>query len=352
MPAETFETSTPVLDADAEELTAAEWLEIQAAQQKSAPQQSDAAREKAAILDSFDPSHLKLKNIDWIVFGWMVMIHAGALAAPFFFSWSALAVCVVLHWVTCSIGICLGYHRYLAHKSLKLKQPAEFFTLLCGAISGEGSPLQWAAVHRVHHQRSDLKGDPHSPFDGTFWSHILWLFLHQKPGHREKMYRQYIPELAQRPLLKFFQKTEFFWLVATGLTLLAIGGLPMLLWGLCVRMVFAYHSTWFVNSATHLWGYRNYDTRDASRNLWWVAVLSYGEGWHNNHHAHPSLAPAGHRWWEIDMTWWAIKALKFVGQAYDVRDRLPEKSSRSTTEATESDEAEPLAAPVMETSVA
>ena len=138
MPAETLGTLAPALDADAEELTSAEWQEIKEAKQKPAPKQSAAAREKADILDSLDPAHLSIKNVDWVVFGWMVMIHAGALAAPFFFSWSALAVCVLLHWVTCSIGICLGYHRYLAHKSLKLKQPAEFLTLLCGAISGEG----------------------------------------------------------------------------------------------------------------------------------------------------------------------------------------------------------------------
>ena len=98
-------------------------------------------------------------------------------------------------------------------------------------------------------------------------------------------------------------------------------------------MTAAYHSTWFVNSATHLWGYRNYDTRDESRNLWWVAILAYGEGWHNNHHAHPSVAPAGHRWWEVDITWWAIRLLQLTGQAYDVRAKIPtgRKANESPT---------------------
>ena len=105
-----------------------------------------------------------------------------------------------------------------------------------------------------------------------------------------------------------------------------IGGWSMLLWGLCARMTYAYHSTWFVNSATHLWGYRNYDTRDESRNLWWVAVVSYGEGWHNNHHAHPSNARAGHKWYEIDPTFWVIKLLKATGLAYDVKDAIPQKA--------------------------
>jgi stearoyl-CoA desaturase (delta-9 desaturase) len=105
--------------------------------------------------------------------------------------------------------------------------------------------------------------------------------------------------------------------------LYVLGGWPFLLWGLCVRMVVAYHSTWFVNSATHLWGYRNYETDDESKNLWWVALMSYGEGWHNNHHAHPRLARAGHRWWELDMTFYAIRVLQALRLAYAVDDRIP-----------------------------
>ncbi len=128
--------------------------------------------------------------------------------------------------------------------------------------------------------------------------------------------------------------------MVAGVSLLAIGAvlngwtgaLSMLLWGMCVRMTFAYHSTWLVNSATHMWGYRNYETRDRSRNLWWVALLAYGEGWHNNHHAHPTLAPAGHRWWEVDITWWSIKLLRFLGQATDVQDQVPQKGHREMAE--------------------
>ena len=122
--------------------------------------------------------------------------------------------------------------------------------------------------------------------------------------------------------MRFFERTFPMWLWVQGLVLLASGwayggwqmGVSWLVWGMCVRMTAAYHSTWFVNSATHLWGYRNYDTRDESRNLWWVAVLAYGEGWHNNHHANPSVAPAGHRWWEVDITWWSIRMLEMVGR--------------------------------------
>ena len=291
---------------------------------------ANAAAERAAVLASFEPDQLKWANVDWIVVAWMAAMHAGALAAPFFFSWSALGVTAVLHWLTCSIGICLCYHRCLSHRSLKLRNPSRFFCLLAGVISGEGSPLMWAGTHRVHHSKSDQPGDPHSPMEGEFWSHIMWLFVRHSAGMREMMNRRFCPDLAKDPLLRFFDKTYFYWIVGTGVALYAAGGLPWLLWGLCVRMVLAYHSTWFVNSATHLWGYRNYETKDESRNLWWVAIAAYGEGWHNNHHAHPRLARAGHRWWEIDPTWYAIKFLRVIGQAYDVDDRVPAVGAKST----------------------
>jgi stearoyl-CoA desaturase (delta-9 desaturase) len=280
---------------------------------------------------SFAKDRLAWNNVDWVVAIFLITVHVSALAAPFFFSWTGLAVCLTLHWFTCSIGICLGYHRYLAHKSLKLRTPAKFMALLAGSLSAEGSPLTWAATHRVHHQKSDRDGDPHSPLAGPWWSHLLWLFPKRKDGEQAALYRRYAPELIDDGMLQFFER-NFAWLLwAQGLALLGAGwfyggwqmGVSLLTWGMSVRMVAAYHSTWFVNSATHLWGYRNYDTRDESRNLWWVAILAYGEGWHNNHHAHPAIAPAGHRWWEIDMTWWAIRALQVTGLAWDVRDQIP-----------------------------
>jgi len=292
--------------------------------------EQNASAEKAAVFASFEPDQLKWANVDWIVVVWMTAMHVGALAAPFFFTWSALGITIFLHWLTCSIGICLCYHRCLSHRSLKLKNPSRFMCLLAGVISGEGSPLMWAGTHRIHHSKSDQPGDPHSPMEGEFWSHMMWLFVNHSKDMRAMMDRRFCPDLAKDPLLRFFDRTYGLWLIATGVALYAAGGLPWLLWGLCLRMCMAYHSTWFVNSATHLWGYRNYATRDESRNLWWVAILSYGEGWHNNHHAHPKLARAGHRWWELDPTWYAIKFLRAIGQAYDVDDRVPAVGAEST----------------------
>lgn len=282
--------------------------------------------EKQAILDAFKPDRLSWKNMDWASLIWISAMHLGAIAAPFFFTWQALGVTIFLHWMTLSIGICLGYHRFLSHKSMRLRSPVEFFVTLCGVLSGEGTPLAWSATHRLHHQQSDKEGDPHSPLDGPWWSHILWLFSSRTREEQQALYSRYVPELKDRKVLQMFEKTYAFWLIGTGVILFAFGGLPMLLWGLCARMTYAYHSTWLVNSATHLWGYRNYDTRDESRNLWWVALVSYGEGWHNNHHAHPSNARAGHKWWEIDPTYWIIKGLKATGLAYDVKDAIPGKA--------------------------
>lgn len=310
---------------------------------QAAARQQKFQEDTETLLASFRREKLSSRGIDWVVTLFLIGVHIAALFAfvPAFFSWSGLAIGLVLHWLTCSIGICLGFHRYLAHKSLKLKGPAEFFCLMCGCLSGEGSPLTWAATHRLHHQRSDLDGDPHSPVrENGWWAHMLWLFPRRSTEASRLLMKRYVPELADRPLMNFFEKTFPLWLWGSGLVLLAAGwaaggwqlGVSWLVWGMGVRMVAAYHSTWFVNSATHLWGYRNYDTRDESRNLWWVAILAYGEGWHNNHHAHPAVAPAGHKWWEFDITWWSIRLLKLVGQAYDVKDRLPKGRGADETE--------------------
>lgn len=302
-----------------------------AVEASSAPSKS--AQEAETLRAAFSQSQLRLNNVDWVVTLFLIFIHIGCLAAfvPAFFSWEALGICLVMHWFTCSIGICLGYHRYLSHKAFKLRAPAEFFVMMAGSLSGEGSPMTWAATHRLHHQKSDQEGDPHSPLIGAWWSHIFWLFVQRKEEDKDLLLKKYIPELVDRPIMQFFEKTFPLWIWGQGMVLLAAGyayggwamAASFVVWGMCIRMTAAYHSTWFVNSATHLWGYRNYDTRDESRNLWWVAMLAYGEGWHNNHHAHPSVAPAGHRWWEVDMTWWVIRGLEMTGLAYDVRAKIP-----------------------------
>lgn len=269
------------------------------------------------------------RGVNWTVSGWMIVMHIGAIVALWNFSWPAFATFVFLHWVTASLGICLGYHRLLTHGSLIVPRPVKYFFSICGMLSAEGSPLMWVATHRKHHAHSDLEDDPHSPNDGFWWSHMLWFNPAETKEQTEALYKRWAPDMYRDPVQRFFDKTFILYPLILGAFLFGIGeyffqaGLSMLLWGLCARMVVAYHSTWFVNSATHIWGYRNYATTDRSRNLWWVALLSYGEGWHNNHHAHQRLARHGHRWYEIDMTYMAIWTLKALGLAKNVQNKLP-----------------------------
>jgi stearoyl-CoA desaturase (delta-9 desaturase) len=269
-------------------------------------------------------------GVSWGVTAWMAVMHIGAIAAFWFFSWQGLALLVGLHFVTACLGITLGYHRLLTHGSLVVPRPVKYFFSICGMLSAEGSPLMWVATHRKHHVHSDHDDDPHSPNHGVLWSHMLWFAPADTPEELDALFKRWAPDLYKDPVQQFFHKYFGLFPVVLGIALYGIGqyffgqGISWVLWGLCLRMVVAYHSTWFVNSATHIWGYRNYETTDRSRNLWWVALLSYGEGWHNNHHAHQRLAAHGHRWWEFDVTYMVIRLLKAVGLAKKVQDRIPE----------------------------
>jgi sn-2 palmitoyl-lipid 9-desaturase len=275
------------------------------------------------VYDMFRRDRLHWRNIDWVVLVWMVTMHVGCFVALFYVTWQAVATAVFLHWLTCSVGICLGYHRCLSHGSLRLAAPARFLVTLCGILAGQGTPLMWSAIHRVHHGRSDQAGDPHSPKDGVWWSHLLWIFVRHSAVQRDTLYQKYIPDLSQDRLLRFFEQTYMAWLVGFAVAMYVVGGWPLLLWTVCVRIVLGYHTTWLINSASHIWGYRNYETSDDSRNLWWAGLLAYGEGWHNNHHAWPRMACYGHRWWEFDITWQSIKLLRVLRLATNVDDRRP-----------------------------
>jgi fatty-acid desaturase len=265
-------------------------------------------------------------DLDWPAVLWIGGIHLAALAAPFTFTWSGLAICLALYWVTGGLGVCLGYHRLLTHGSFTTTPWVRWFYAFLGGISGEGSALVWVANHRKHHVYSDQDGDPHSPRDGGLWSHMLWLFPSHSTAEVEAHVRRWAPDLQKDKGIAFLHKTFLLWHFIIGGALLASGwllhdratGVSWLVWGLAVRMVIVFHVTWFVNSATHMWGYRNYETTDDSRNLWWVGLLAFGEGWHNNHHAFQRMARHGHRWWEVDVTYWAILVMERLGLAWNV----------------------------------
>jgi stearoyl-CoA desaturase (delta-9 desaturase) len=259
---------------------------------------------------------------------WLVALHLGVLAAPFTFSWEGLGLMFFLGWTTGGLGICLGYHRLFTHGSFKTYRPIRWFIAWLGGLAGQGSAVHWVANHRKHHAHSDEVGDPHSPIDGPWWSHILWLTARMPKAEYHEYNRRWAPDMCRDRMLLFLDRTFILWHLAMAAALFglgyAYGGTPMgwsfLVWGLFVRLVYVLHSTWFVNSATHMWGYRNYETSDESRNLWWVALLTYGEGWHNNHHAYPRMARHGHRKWEVDVTFLTIRLLQKCGLVWDVVD--------------------------------
>ena len=265
-------------------------------------------------------------GLDWPVVGWLVVLHAGGFAAPFCFTWIGLLAFCVLSWMTGGVGICLGYHRLLTHGSFQTYHWVRRALGLMGTLAGEGPPITWVAVHRKHHRFSDEPGDPHSPHDGGWWSHILWLFPRPKDPQWQEMHTTYAKDLQKDPFFRLLDKTFLLWHIGLGAALFALGwccwdlrtGVSLLVWGLFLRLVYVLHVTWLVNSASHMWGYRNYETTDDSRNLWWVGLLAFGEGWHNNHHAFPARAAHGHRWWEFDVTYLAIRVMEKLGLAWKV----------------------------------
>ena len=256
--------------------------------------------------------------VNWITTFFMVAFHIGAIAAFFFFSWKPVLVAVLLWWVAGSLGIGMGYHRLLTHRGFKTPKWVEYFLTICATLALEGGPIFWVATHRKHHQNTDKEGDPHSPRDGGFWSHMGWILTGKAMHNKRDSLLPYVPDLRKDKFHVWISEWHWITQVVVGVALLVFGGLPYLLWGSFVRTVFGLHSTWLVNSATHMWGSQRFITGDDSTNSFWVAILTFGEGWHNNHHAHPQMARHGMTWYEIDMNWYGISALRAVGLAWDI----------------------------------
>ncbi|MBI2822479.1 MAG: fatty acid desaturase [Acidobacteria bacterium] len=249
----------------------------------------------------------------------MVVFHAGAIAALFFWDWRAAAVALFLNWLAAGVGIGMGYHRLLTHRGFQVPKAMEYFLTVCGMMALEGGAINWVVTHRIHHATSDREGDPHSPRDGRWWSHMGWILVGTAMQHDRNVLEHYAPEMMKDRVHVLLNRLYWVPLVLCGLLLLALGGWVLVLWGVFLRVTVGLHSTWLVNSATHMWGARRFETRDDSRNNWWVALLSFGEGWHNNHHAHPVAARHGLAWYEIDLNWWGIRALQILGLARSVK---------------------------------
>jgi stearoyl-CoA desaturase (delta-9 desaturase) len=249
----------------------------------------------------------------------MTAFHILSVAAFFYIDAGAIATAVVLYFVGGMLGIGMAYHRLLTHRSYKTPKWVEYFLTWCGTLALEGGPIFWVATHRVHHQKSDQEGDPHTPREGTWWAHMGWIITGSGLHHDAHVLAKYAPDLSRDRVHIWLSKWHWTSNVVVGLVLLAFGGVPYVLWGIFFRTTFGLHATWLVNSATHKWGSRRFQTRDDSTNNWWVAALTFGEGWHNNHHAHPTSARHGLAWYEIDLNWIGISMLKAFGLAWDIK---------------------------------
>ena len=258
-------------------------------------------------------------QINWITAIAMSAFHVGAVAAFFFIDTGAIITALILYCVAGMLGIGMAYHRLLTHRGYRTYKWVEYFLTWCGTLALEGGPIFWVATHRIHHQKSDREGDPHTPREGTWWAHMGWILTGQGLHHDASVLSKYVPDLCRDRFHVWLSNWHWLSNVVVGLALLAFGGWSYVMWGIFFRTTAGLHCTWLVNSATHKWGSRRFETRDDSTNSWWVALMTFGEGWHNNHHAHPTSARHGLTWYEIDFNWMGISVLRMLGLAWDVK---------------------------------
>lgn len=268
----------------------------------------------------------------------------GVIAAPFFvwgwgFGWSDFGLLLGMYFLT-ALGITVGFHRLFVHRSFETNIVVKVILAILGSMAVQGSLMTWVALHRRHHQHSDTPDDPHSPHHhghgvlgvlrGFWHSHIGWFFHPDPPG-----LQRYIKDLRASPTLQIVSALFPLWVVLGLVIPGVLGGLftqswagvwTGLIWGGLVRVFLVHHVTWSVNSACHLWGFRPYRSEDESRNNVIFGILALGEGWHNTHHAFPTSARHGLRWWQIDLSYWMIRGLSLVGLAWDLK--LPTKEAQ------------------------
>jgi fatty-acid desaturase len=285
-------------------------------------------------------------RVDRRVLGVVAGIHLMALLAciPYLFTWSGLAVAILGVYLFGTLGINICFHRLLVHRGFSCPLWLEHALALLGVCSLQGTPIGWVAIHRMHHQKSDEAGDPHTPRDGFFWSHVGWVLAYDPAIHDIATYDRYARDMISQRYYKSFERPRVWqkvqlihasvFLIGGALFGGVVGGLAggtffdfasalrvgmsWLVWGVLVRTVVVWHVTWSVNSLSHVWGYRNYETKDDSRNNWLVGLIGMGEGWHNNHHSDPRSVKNGHRWWELDVSYLTVRVLAMFGLAWNL----------------------------------
>ena len=288
-----------------------------------------------------------LERVRWDYLVPILSLHLLALLAfvPWLFSWTGLIAFVLGVNFFGQLGVPIGYHRLLTHRSFQVPTWLERSFVVLALCNGQNTPARWVTWHRMHHQHSDDPDDPHSPLVAFFWSHVGWLLFEKGGTHGDASYYKYARDVLSDRFYMYLEKNRtvsmFIYLghaIVFFLVGLAVGwattgvaaaglqfGLSLLVWGVVLRTVYVWHITWAVNSLSHIWGYRNYETGDESRNNWFVAAITGGEGWHNNHHHDPSSASVQHCWWELDFNFYIIKGLEVLGLAAQV---VPPKHRR------------------------
>jgi stearoyl-CoA desaturase (delta-9 desaturase) len=244
-------------------------------------------------------------------------VHVAALVGAIWVGWSTrAAVWLGVSYAVRMFAITAGYHRYFAHRSYSTSRAFQFVLALLGMTTAQQGALWWAGHHRRHHRHSDQVQDVHSPRQrGFIWSHVMWIFARR---HEKTEYGQ-MRDFARYPELRFLDDHDQAFVIATGVLTFLVGGSTALVWGFFVSIVAAWHITFCINSLAHVWGTRRYGTDDDSRNNPLLAVLTLGEGWHNNHHHYQRSARQGHRWWELDVSYYVLKLLELVHLVRDVQ---------------------------------
>jgi fatty-acid desaturase len=270
------------------------------------------------MVDMDNKNHSDVLHIRNIIF-----LGSVYLATPFafmdvFFTWNAVLLMVALSWLT-SIGITLGFHRYLSHNSFTLNKYVAYFWVFFGVLACQNGPVKWVAHHRMHHAGVDTNLDPHNAQKSFFWAHIGWMLHINSYFDDSKTIKRYTKDINKVPFYCFLQENFIFIQILFCLFLYLCGGFPFLFWGFFVRLAFVYQVTWLVNSAGHKFGYKNFEIPgDEATNCWWASIFSYGDGWHNNHHAYPKSARHGFLSHEIDFTWIVIFLLQKAGMADNI----------------------------------
>jgi len=266
---------------------------------------------RATVIDA------DLDRPQWVKSIPFLAVHLVALATPFLVppTWRLLGLSLAVY-SACMFGITAGFHRYFSHRAFRTGRAFQLVLALLGTLSVQKGVLWWAGHHRDHHRYSDGDRDPHSPVKrGFWWSHVGWILA----ARHDRTRPERVKDLARFPELVFLDRFGVIVPVAFGTTLALVGGLPALLWGFFVPVVLAWHVTFSINSVAHVLGSRRYATADESRNNAVLAILTFGEGWHNNHHFYASTANQGWFWWEVDLTYGMLRLLSLVGLVSDLR---------------------------------